>query len=230
MENGSAKKKYVIPALTILTFLCCVIMAIVETVIEPSYWIKSAVKIVVFAGVPLVVLAAFKIKLPSGAFSLSRKNILAMLGLGAVIYGLIMGAYAITARIFDYSALVESMTSDQQVNGRDFIFVAAYISFGNSFLEEFLFRLVSFMTLSEQSSKRGKTAAYIFSSVMFAVYHVAMIGASFPPQLLILALVGLAAGGFIFDFIDSKSGKIYPSWVVHMFADIAIMTIWFLNI
>ncbi len=226
MDNASAKKKFVIPA---LTFLCCVIMAIVETVIEPSYWIKSALKIVVFAGVPLAVLWAFKIKPPPDAFSLSKKSILAMLGLGAAVFGLIMGAYAITARIFDYTAMVESMTSDQQVDSRSFIFVAAYISLGNSFLEEFLFRLVSFMTLSEQSSKKGKTAAYIFSSVMFAVYHVAMIGASFPLPLLILSLAGLAAGGFIFDFIDSKSGKIYPSWVVHMFADIAIMTIWWLN-
>lgn len=223
MENVSAKKKYVIIA---LTFLCCVIMAVVETVIEPSYWIKSAVKIAVFGGVPLAVLGAFKIKLPKEAFSLNRKTLLAMLGLGAAIYGLIMGAYAITARFFDYSAMVESMTSDQQVDGRNFIFVAAYISFGNSFLEEFLFRLVSFMTLSELSSKKS---AYILSSVMFAVYHVAMIGGSFPLPLLILALVGLAAGGFIFDFVDSKSGKIYPSWVVHMFADFAIMTIWFLN-
>lgn len=223
MKNVSAKKKYVIIA---LTFLCCVIMAVVETVIEPSYWIKSAVKIAVFGGVPLAVLGAFKIKLPKEAFSLNRKTILAMLGLGAAIYALIMGAYAITARFFDYSAMVESMTSDQQVDGRNFIFVAAYISFGNSFLEEFLFRLVSFMTLSELSSKKS---AYILSSVMFAVYHVAMIGGSFPLPLLILALVGLASGGFIFDFVDSKSGKIYPSWVVHMFADFAIMTIWFLN-
>lgn len=223
MKNVSAKKKYVIIA---LTFLCCVIMAVVETVIEPSYWIKSAVKIAVFGGVPLAVLGAFKIKLPKEAFSLNRKTFLAMLGLGAAIYGLIMGAYAITARFFDYSAMVESMTSDQQVDGRNFIFVAAYISFGNSFLEEFLFRLVSFMTLSELSSKKS---AYILSSLMFAVYHVAMIGGAFPLPLLILALVGLAAGGFIFDFVDSKSGKIYPSWVVHMFADFAIMTIWFLN-
>lgn len=223
MKNVSAKKKYVIIA---LTFLCCVIMAVVETVIEPSYWIKSAVKIAVFGGVPLAVLGAFKIKLPKEAFSLNRKTLLAMLGLGAAIYGLIMGAYAITARFFDYSAMVESMTSDQQVDGRNFIFVAAYISFGNSFLEEFLFRLVSFMTLSELSSKKS---AYILSSVMFAVYHVAMIGGAFPLPLLILALAGLAAGGFIFDFVDSKSGKIYPSWVVHMFADFAIMTIWFLN-
>lgn len=223
MKNVSAKKKYVIIA---LTFLCCVIMAVVETVIEPSYWIKSAVKIAVFGGVPLAVLGAFKIKLPKEAFSLNRKTLLAMLGLGAAIYGLIMGAYAITARFFDYSAMVESMTSDQQVDGRNFIFVAAYISFGNSFLEEFLFRLVSFMTLSELSSKKS---AYILSSVMFAVYHVAMIGGSFPLPLLILTLAGLAAGGFIFDFVDSKSGKIYPSWVVHMFADFAIMTIWFLN-
>ena len=57
-----------------------------------------------------------------------------------------------------------------------------------------------------------------------------MIGASFPLPLLLLALIGLAAGGCIFNYVDEKSGTIYPSWVIHMFADLAIMTIWYLHI
>ncbi len=218
------KKKYII--LT-ATFVCCVIMALVETVIEPTYWIKSALKIVVFLGLPTAVMKISGIKIKSDSFSLNKKSVFKLAALGAVIYGLIFGVYKLTSGIFDYSALVGSLSSDQQVDGRNFILVAAYISFCNSFLEEFLFRLISFMTLSELSSRR---TAYIFSSLMFAVYHIAMIGASFPLPLLILALAGLAVGGLIFDFIDEKSGNIYPSWIVHMFADLALMTIWFLYI
>ena len=63
---------------------------------------------------------------------------------------------------------------------------------------------------------------------MFAVYHIAMIGMSFPPLMLLLALIGLAIGGLLFDYVDSKNENIYHSWVIHMFADFAIMTIWYL--
>jgi len=65
---------------------------------------------------------------------------------------------------------------------------------------------------------------------MFALYHVAMIGGSFPLPLLLLALVGLAIGGGIFDYVDDKSRNIYNSWIIHMFADFAIMTIWYIHI
>lgn len=67
-------------------------------------------------------------------------------------------------------------------------------------------------------------------SGMFAVYHIAMIGMSFPPLMLLLALIGLAIGGLLFDYVDSKNENIYHSWVIHMFADFAIMTIWYLYI
>lgn len=57
-----------------------------------------------------------------------------------------------------------------------------------------------------------------------------MLGTSFPPVLLLLALVGLAIGGLIFDYVDDRSGTIYNSWIIHMFADFAIMTIWYLHL
>ena len=57
-----------------------------------------------------------------------------------------------------------------------------------------------------------------------------MLKTSFPPLLLVLAVAGLAIGGLIFDYVDDKSGSLYNSWVVHMFADFAIMTIWYLHI
>jgi len=48
--------------------------------------------------------------------------------------------------------------------------------------------------------------------------------------MLLLALIGLAIGGLLFDYVDSKNENIYHSWVIHMFADFAIMTIWYLYI
>ena len=220
----SKKEKF---GIIILVIVCCIIMALVETVIEPAYFVKSAAKIAVFLAVPLIVMKLLKIKIFDNNTKLNKKDVPKLLLTGAAIYGVIIGAFFLTRDVFDYSELVSSLSADQNVDSKNFIWIALYISFGNSFLEEFLFRFVSFIKLSEFVSKKF---AYIFSSLMFAVYHIAMIGASFPLPLLLLALFGLAVGGFIFDLVDNKSKNIYNSWIIHMFADFAIMTIWYIHI
>ena len=211
----------------IVIILCCVIMALAETVIEPAYTVKSAMKAAVFLLLPLITMRALNIRVFDKNSALNKKDIVRLLALGLLIYGAIIGVFFLTRNIFDYSALVDSQMADQKINGSSFIWIALYISFGNSFMEEFLFRFIAFIKLSEYTSKKF---AYIFSSVLFAVYHIAMIGSSFPLPLLLLALFGLAAGGFIFDLVDAKNGNVYYSWFIHMFADLAIMTIWYIHI
>lgn len=212
--------------LIIVTVACCVISAVAETLIEPPYIIKSALKIAVFLSLPLIYARIAGIRLFENFRSVDKKDIAKLLALGAAVYAVIFGTYLLTQNVFDYAALVRSQAEEQRVGGGNFIPVALYISFGNSFLEEFLFRLVAFLKLSEHLNRK---AAYVFSSVMFAAYHVAIIGATFPPALLAAALAALAVGGFIFDLVDAKRGNIYNSWIVHMFADFAIMTVWYIN-
>lgn len=209
-----------------LVLLCCAVMAFVETVLEPAYVVKSAIKVVVFLLLPLIFARAAGIKRFNPMFVPDKKRVLPLLALGFLIYAVIMGAYALTKNIFDYTALVQSLSADQNVEPASFLWVAAYISFCNSFLEEFLFRFVSFLELSHYASRK---TAYLFSSIAFAVYHIAMIGTSFPPLLLFLALIGLTVGGYIFDYVDEKGEGVYYSWMIHMFADFAIMTIWYLH-
>ena len=152
---------------------------------------------------------------------------LKLTGLGISIYAVVMAAFFLTKGIFDYTSLVNSLSADQNVSQNSFVWIALYICFCNSLLEEFLFRFVAFIKLSQYTTKN---TAYIFSSLIFALYHVAMIGGSFPLPLLLLALAGLAIGGFIFNYVDDKNRNIYNSWIIHMFADFAIVTIWYLHI
>lgn len=210
----------------IITVVCCAVSAVAELLIEPPYLVKSAMKIAVFLGIPLIYAKITHIRLFDNFRNVEKKDVAKLLALGAAVYAVIFGVYLATRNVFDYAALVRSQAEDQKVGGGSFIPVALYISFGNSFLEEFLFRLVAFIKLSEFLNRK---AAYIISSVMFAAYHVAIIGATFPPALLAAALAALAVGGFIFDLVDAKRGNIYNSWIVHMFADFAIMTVWYLN-
>lgn len=206
-----------------LVSCCCVVMALVETVLEPAYAVKSAIKVVVFGVVPFGLARIMGIRLWDRGLRLTRREAVRLLALGAAIYGVIIGGWWLTGHFVDYNGLVGALAADQQVDSESFWGVALYISLGNSFLEEFLFRLVAFIKLAEYA---GRRVAYAFSSVGFAVYHIAMLGAAFPLPLLALAVAGLAAGGIIFDYVDEKSGNIYNSWMIHMFADLALMTLW----
>ncbi len=222
--NHSRKKSI---GLILVVLISCIAMAVIETVIEPAYFVKSGLKIIFFFIVPLCFLKLRKEAVFTKAFALNKKSVPKLLLLGVVIYAVIMAAFFLTRGVFDYNVLVQSLSTDQNVSDNSFISVALYISFCNSLLEEFLFRFFAFLKLSESATKK---TSYLFSALMFAVYHVAMIGASFPTPLFLLALLGLAIGGGIFNYIDDKSGSFYDSWIIHMFADFAIMTIWYIHI
>ena len=168
----------------VLVIICCVFMALIETIIEPAYIVKSALKVVVFLLLPLVYAKITHTKLLDEFFKIDKRGMMKLFVLGSFIYAVILGAYTLTKNFFDYASLVQSLSADQKVNSGSFIGVALYISFCNSFLEEFFFRFVAFIRLSKYTARK---IAYIFSSGMFAVYHIAMIGMSFPPLMLLLA-------------------------------------------
>ena len=66
---------------------------------------------------------------------------------------------------------MSSLSENIGVKSSNFIFVAIYISFANSLLEEFFFRGFAFLKLKEVSSRKF---AYIFSALAFSIYHLAM--------------------------------------------------------
>ena len=104
----------------------------------------------------------------------------------------------------------------------NFIFVAVYISFVNSLLEEYFFRGIAFIELKSLTSRKF---AYGFSALMFALYHVAMLIGLFDWYLIVLMLIALVVGGFIFNYINEKEESILASWTVHLFANLAINTV-----
>ena len=215
-------KKLHIP---ILVIVACIVMGIVDAVIQPGYAIKSAIKIIMFLLIPIVYglfLKEFNIK---NLMKPDKKGLCIALCLGFVIYGVVLGAYWIFKDVFDFSALTGSLNETTGVNKSNFIWVAIYISFVNSLLEEFFFRGFSFITLKKLTSRRF---AYVFSSMVFALYHIAMMIGWFGLPVILISLVGLFIGGMIFNRFDEKSENIYLSWLIHMFANFATNTIGFI--
>ena len=224
MEKNKKRNAIIIIATIIVS---CLLMALIEIIVEPTYFVKSLMKIIAFFLLPLVIMKHLGIKLFEKQIIIDKKKIAKLFIMGIIIYFFVIFSYLIANNVLDFSIFINSLSSDQKVSGKDFIMVALYISLCNSLLEEFLFRYVSFIQLSKFLSKK---IVYVFSSFLFAIYHISMIGSSFPLSLILIMIIGLCIGGFIFNYVDEKDKNIYNSWIIHMFADFAIMTIWFINI
>ena len=203
--------------------LCCGVMALVDGVIQPGYGIKSAIKIAVFALIPLLLTRLRGLMPLREIFRFRKKGFAAALMLGIGIYVLIFGAWWILRRWIDFSGIAGNLTEDAGVTRDNFLYVSLYISFVNSLLEEFFFRGFLFSNLKE-----NRTFAYLFSALAFSAYHAAMMIGWFPILITALVLLGLFVGGLIFDWLNERFDCIYVSWLTHMFANFAINTVGFI--
>lgn len=212
-------KKIYIP---ILIIFACLIMGVVDAVIQPGYVVKSAIKMILFLFIPVVYGFFNKECKIKTLIKPTRKGFLLAFVLGVSVYVVILGAYLIFRNIFDFSSLVGSLNETTGVNKSNFLWVAIYISFANSFLEEFFFRGYAFLVMKIFFTKR---VAYVFSSLAFAFYHIAMMIGWFGLPVILISLLGLFVGGIIFNKFDEKNNNIYLSWLVHMFANFATNSI-----
>ena len=216
-------KTYAVLSVLFSTLLMCV----VDGILQPPYLYKSLIKIVLFLLLPLLYFVLYKGKgtYLKKLFSFRMRDVLMALALGVGVFSVVMGAYFLLRNYIDLSGIRDSLTAGAGVSAENFLYVAVYISFVNSLLEEFFFRGFAFLTLKKEM---GRRFAYLFSSAAFALYHVGMTGGWFNIWIYLLAMAGLFIGGCIFNFLNERSESIYPSWIVHMFANFAINTVGFI--
>jgi uncharacterized protein len=209
----------------ILVVVVCLAMAYVEVVMAPGYAMKSGIKMALFLAVPLLfLLTSKKISVPS-LFQMKKGGWRFSGILAAMTFLGIVGAYFIFRGQFDFSSVAPTLESKLGINGTNFVFVAIYISFINSLLEEFFFRGFAFLALKKSA---GKKTAYVFSASAFALYHVAIMNGWFSLPLMALLILSLLFAGCLFNFIDEKKDSILPSWMVHISANFAINAIGFI--
>ncbi len=219
MEKQSRKHALLMMLIVIIGVIA---ITVIDLIIQPPYAVKSAVKVTLFAGMP--VLYGLLVNKELGLKSLFRlgggkKAIIEAFLWGFAVFAFIVLAYLLIGRFFDFTQITGNLEQSMGIDKDNFVAVALYISVINSFLEEFFFRGFACLKLQKYISRR---AAYIFSSLTFALYHVAMMWVAFEPPLVAAALVGLVAGGCIFNFFNERYGNLYISWLIHMGANIAI--------
>ena len=208
-------------------FIFSISITLIDAFIHPNYFVKIPIKIIFFLALPMLFFIKNKeaFKEFKKFFVFKKGGILKALLLGIGVYTVILGGYLLTRNIFDYSNVTSSLTEGMGITADNFIYVSLYISLMNSFLEEFFFRGYGFITLKKYTTSK---VAYIFSSTLFAIYHIGMLVEMFHFGVLLLLLLGLIIGGCIFNYLNESNDNIYPSWFVHMFANFAINTIGFI--
>ncbi|MFI3250659.1 MAG: CPBP family glutamic-type intramembrane protease [Eubacteriales bacterium] len=219
MTITTKKPQYSVLAILIFG---CVVLAYLDGFAHPPFWTKSAIKVLLFVGIPLGYSYFTKDPFYRPLFALDKKALALAMGLGFGVIAVILGAFFALGELLDLSAVVGELESAMAVTAENFIAVALYIAIFNSFFEEFFFRGFAFFQLKKYYSR---TTAHVISSTLFSLYHVAIIAFWFDLWVFVLCLVGLVVGGVIFNLLDESTHSIYPSWLTHACANLALNSI-----
>jgi uncharacterized protein len=214
------KEKYII----ISSIVACICLYFIEQYLGVSYVVKTLSKIIFFVIIPIIYIKIVK-----------KSNIMEELNLryldknrfklgfifGISSFLIVLAAYFIFKGAIDLNGIVSDLR-EKNITPSNFILIGLYVTLGNSLLEEFFFR--GFIFLNLYNMKKEKLA-YLYSSMLFGLYHIGIFKAWFNIWLILLCLVGLITVGFIFNWLNTKSNNFINSWLVHIFADSAIILI-----
>ena len=200
-----------------LPLISITILLWIEQGLEVEYVWKTIAKAMLFLLIPFILFR--KTGFPFLQFPQTKKKSLTIaIVSGFTIMGIIIGAFTILLPFIDIDALLIDL-ADAGITPIVFPFIALYILFGNSLLEEFFFRGLL------PNLFGGSRLRLVLPSFFFAIYHIAIFLPWFSPALLVLAVTGLWVGGIIFQLANERSQTILPSWIIHMFADIGVLLI-----
>ncbi len=204
--------------ISIIIAICAIAAA---DLLISHFWLKTMVKVPIFFITPLLFAQKNSDFKPFKLLTNNLKGLKPALFLGISIFAAIMIFYAIAKSYFDAEQIIGALEQNLGINKSNFIIVALYVAIINSFLEEWFFRGFIFYKLKPCSLK----IAYIFSSLSFSLYHIAIMDGMFNLGINLIILFGLFIGGLIFNYLNQKYDNIYASWFCHSFANLAINAI-----
>lgn len=204
--------------------LVSLLVTYVDAVIKPNYFFKIPFKILAFILIPIFYFLVNKDEQKEfkKLFKYKKTDIKKGIIIGVPIYIMIVVAYLLTRNFIDFSNVAPNLSNTMGITKNNYFLVALYIPLLNSFQEEFFFRGYGFISLKKKTTR---LFAYIFTSIMFSIYHIGMLIGSFDWYVIILLLIGLIIGGCILNYLNEKNDNIYVSWIVHMFINFGINTV-----
>lgn len=201
--------------------LACLIICSLDIFMKPTYMVKSVIKIFLFLIIPFSLVKKRDKSFLKKLILPKKDGLIKSILLGVCLLSLVLFLYFLLQDVYDFNKIIP-LLAESGINNSNFWFICFHISVINSLLEEFFFRGFAFLLLK----KNIKTSyAYLFSSLMFALYHVTIICEWFSIPIFIFSILGIMLLGFVFNYLDEKNGNIYNSWMSHMFVNFGINTI-----
>ena len=200
------KEKYIV----ISSLLACCLLYYVEQVLAVDYVVKTLCKIALFVAIPYCYRHFMEQQDGAEKKKPAAGSLKSGLFFGMAAFAIISVAYGLFQNALDLPAIAQELQQKSKITPANFLLVGSYITLGNSLLEELFFRGFIFLSLYKLGRKRW---AYCYSSLLFAVYHIAIFRTWFTPGLMVLALLSLVAVGFIFNWLNAKSGNWLNSWL-----------------
>ena len=150
----------------ILSLFSIVFLLWIEQSLEVAYIWKTVAKATLFLLIPFILFR--RLGFPFLRLrKTDQKSMKIAIGSGVAIMGIIIVAFIVLQPFIDIDALLVDL-ADAGVTATAFPFIALYILFGNSMLEEFYFRGL-LPTLVGKSRVR-----FFLPSFLFAIYHIAI--------------------------------------------------------
>lgn len=137
----------------------------------------------------------------------------AVIGLAALVFGIFEMDMADLAGVVDEMGLTTP---------RAYLFGAMGWTFANSAVEEYVYRWFVF---SQCERLMPRMAAVFASAAVFTTHHVVAMSTYLPAHLTALASLGVFIGGFLWSVLYSRYRSIWPGWISHILADIAIFAV-----
>ncbi len=144
-------------------------------------------------------------------------------GLGS---GLLIAAAMVTvwwlAGPVDGAAVREALAPMSLDDPGRFLAVAVWMSFFNALLEEYAFR---WFVHSRLRALLPAAPAVFVAALVFTAHHVVLLKAFFDWPLVAAGTAGVLLGGLIWSAMYERYGSLWPGWVSHVIADLAIFYI-----
>ncbi len=199
---------------------------VIARVLLAPYSIKSLLKVILFLGIPAICLRLDRVDSRLELERLFRTNkkerriLLRILIAGSAIIAasnLLAGPLIAS---FNIAGIMAEIKARAHTDTRTFLSALVHIPLVNALVEELYFRGFLFMHIHQQGYPR---IAMLGSSLLFAIYHLAMFRGWFPWPVLILILSALFLAGILLNHLLLIWKRITIGWLLHGLANLAIL-------
>ena len=139
---------------------------------------------------------------------------------------IVLGGWLVGAQNMDLAPLRTAVREMGLNSAIPYLAGAAGWTFVNSLMEEYVYRWFIFRQC--EALLKGAVAV-IASAAIFTAHHVIAVSQYLDPGFTFLASAGVFAGGVVWSWLYLRYRSIWPCWMSHVLADVAVFGIgWYL--